>query len=290
MDVRSALETVHHVDTTLMTAAVEFLGEEHVHQADGLLSADHASAQRQDVGIVVMPGKLHRVFLGSVDAADAGNAVGRQGNAKARAAHQNAPIRLAIGHSRAHGVTVHGIIAAFLGEGSVINHLMTQLPGMSHQHLPVFVPGVVAAECNFHKSSLLSRPRKGPILHFCFPACAAGRTFYYTRKQPPWKDCASAFFLAIFHQKRNYSFFIIHSPGAQLPQNPGFFVNFWNKSPYPPLTPYILCDIMLYCVRVDEILLSGVKPFKVLQKVHFRPKLIHNLTSRSNWHKATRQG
>ena len=143
---------VDQIDAALMTAAVELLGEEGVHQTHGLLGADHAGADGEHVGVVVVAGELHGVFLGGVHTADALHAVGGQGDAEAGAADEYAALRFAVGHGLGHRMAVHGVVAALGGEGAEVDDLVPQLAGVSHQHLAVFIAGMVASKCNFHIS------------------------------------------------------------------------------------------------------------------------------------------
>src|SRR5947207_15007215 len=86
LPMRIALEVRDFVDATLMAAAEVGGGQESLHHFDGGFGGDNATAERQDIGVIVFAGEPRGGDVVSEAGANAGDFFGGNGTADAWAA------------------------------------------------------------------------------------------------------------------------------------------------------------------------------------------------------------
>ena len=98
-----------------MAAAQVGRGQKDLHHFDRGLAGDDAATEGKDVGVVVFAREAGGVYVMRERRANAGNFVGRDGNANARAANGDAKIGVFRNHMFGHGFAIVGIVHGFFG-------------------------------------------------------------------------------------------------------------------------------------------------------------------------------
>ena len=113
---------IDHVDAALVPAAFKGSAQKCLHNGLSQFHADDARAEAKHIGVVVLARQARLKLSGAQGRADAGVAVGGNGNAYACTANENA-CSLLFFHSSAKLVRQHGVVAAFGRVGAVVHHV-----------------------------------------------------------------------------------------------------------------------------------------------------------------------
>ena len=136
-----------------MTAARKLGFQPDLHDHAGQLAANHARAQGEHIRVVVLAAHLRGEAVGADHAADALHLVGRQGDADARAAAQDAALALAAGDSVGRLLAEDGVVAALTGIGALVLIFEVLAVEQLHDFLLERESRVVASQCNHGFSS-----------------------------------------------------------------------------------------------------------------------------------------
>ena len=127
--------------------------QEGVHDLQGQALPHHAAAQGQHIGVVMQPGRLGAEAVRAQRAADAGDLVGRDGDADTGAADDDAPVTVSGGHRQGSRPAEIRIVAAGLGVGAEVVIGDAPLVQMGHHGLLQGKAAVVAGNSKHNKSS-----------------------------------------------------------------------------------------------------------------------------------------
>ena len=130
-------------------------GSRAVYQVDGGSRADHALAEAEDVGVVMLAGEASGEYVGAASGADALVLVCRDGHADARSADEDTQLTFARLDLLAEGVGVYGVVAAVCRVGAYVHDLMTEGGKVILNEGLEGEARVVAANNDFHSSTFL---------------------------------------------------------------------------------------------------------------------------------------
>ena len=140
---------LYHGDPSKMPlAAGEFRVKESVDDLQREAGADHARAERKDVGVVVLTRGFGGKAVAAKSGADAAGLVGRDRNADACSADDDPPLILARGDGLRHQAAVDGVIAAVQSVRAEVLVCEAPLFQMGHDLPLEFESAVVASDCN----------------------------------------------------------------------------------------------------------------------------------------------
>lgn len=105
-----------------MAAAQVGRGQEDLDHFDGGFAGYNAATEGKDVSVVVFAREARGIHVMGERGANAGNFVGGDGNANARAANGDAQIRLLRNYAFGHGFAIVRIVHGFFGRRSEIAH------------------------------------------------------------------------------------------------------------------------------------------------------------------------
>jgi hypothetical protein len=114
---------------------------------------DDAGAERQDVGVVVLARHLGFEVGGDVRGADAGNFVGDDGHANARAAGEDSEIGMVLGDVLGDSAREVGIVARFSRVGALVVDGYAALEQVIFDSILQLETCVVGAKGDLHASS-----------------------------------------------------------------------------------------------------------------------------------------
>ena len=134
-----------------MAAAFKLARQKGLRNHAAQLRANHARAEGKHVRVVVHTAHLGGIAVRAGAAANALHLVGRDGNADARAAAQNAALAFAAHHGLRRALGKHRVVAAVRGIGAIVVIGQLHLIQQRHDFLFQRQTGVVASQCNHDK-------------------------------------------------------------------------------------------------------------------------------------------
>ncbi|SCM74367.1 hypothetical protein KL86PLE_130191 [uncultured Pleomorphomonas sp.] len=145
-DRMACLKLGNHADAARMPAAFELGVEEFVDDHQRQILADHAGAEGQHVGVVVLARQLGGIGLRTDDAADALELVGGERDAEAGAADGDAELRPSGQYHPRRLLAPLGIVGALGGRRTDILDRVAARLEVSHDSLPEVDAGVVGGD------------------------------------------------------------------------------------------------------------------------------------------------
>src|SRR5512140_1196482 len=97
----------------LMAASGKRRGQPFINNAKSLVRGEDASAQRKNVGVVMLATHLGLIFSADIGGADSVDLIGCNRHANAAAAHQNSQISALLAHIMRHGSGIVRIVNGF---------------------------------------------------------------------------------------------------------------------------------------------------------------------------------
>src|SRR5215510_1657727 len=111
-----------------------------------LFSRNHAGAERQDIGVVVLPAVAGRRRVVTHGGADAGHFVRGHAGPDSGAVDHDAEVACAIGHRPRDGVGEIGVIYGFFGESSEVAMAVAEFVEIFLEALFHFIPAMIGAD------------------------------------------------------------------------------------------------------------------------------------------------
>src|SRR5215831_3541270 len=144
----------------LMPAAGKLRGQPFIHDAKSFVGIEDASAQRKNVGIVMLAAHLGFIFSAYVCGANTVNFVSRDRHANAAAADQDAKIGALLTHVMGHRAGVVRVVYRFRRGGAFVADLNALLLKVLLDLVFQLVACVIGAHCDFHGLILLKCERQ----------------------------------------------------------------------------------------------------------------------------------
>lgn len=144
-----------------VSSALKLGGQKRLQGLDGHLVTDQAGADAEHVGVVVLTGQTGRGDVVHRGRTNAGDLVGRDGDADARAAHADAQFGLPGRDGPADRRPEVRVVATLLGVGPDVVHLVAEATQQLGEALLQFEPGVIGANGNTHGCIVRAQPGLG---------------------------------------------------------------------------------------------------------------------------------
>ncbi len=107
-----------------MATALKFRGQKHINHTLCQTHAHNTSTKSQHIGIVVTTGHFGHIGVGAKGTTNASYLVGRDGNANATGANDDALFAGAVGHSFSGGLAKDGVVTAVCVGTATVQNLM----------------------------------------------------------------------------------------------------------------------------------------------------------------------
>ena len=133
-----------------MAPARKLRTQEYVHQPLSLIGIVILRAQRQHIGVVVLPRQAYFVLIPGQGGADTWHLIRGDRHANTGRADKNTALRLALADILRHARGVVGLVGRIRIARSVVDNFMSGRGKVRPQFLFQLETGVVGANCDFH--------------------------------------------------------------------------------------------------------------------------------------------